>query len=75
MKPTQYFKPISVTVSRFPLKKHHIVFVHNVTPTHTRLSHIVTTPHYLNLKSITHAQFKTGYRPLTESEVLQFVEE
>ena len=75
MKPTQYFKPVSVTVSRFPLSKYHIIRVTSRTHTHTRIAHIHARTFTNQFRSITHAQFKNGYRPLNKSEVLQFVEE
>lgn len=76
MKTTEYFKPISVITTKFPLKKYHVIFVVSHTDTHTRIAHLDTINGiYKTSRTITQAQFKNGYRPLNKSEVLQFVEE
>jgi len=75
MKSAQYFKPVSVTTTKFPLRKYHIIFVVSHTETHTRIAHLDTiNGMFKTSRYITHAQFKNGYYPLTESEVTQFVE-
>ena len=78
MKATKFFKPVSVTVSQFPLKRHHIIFVISRTPTHTRIGHLQDFYGKSKMapsRTITNAQFKNGYNPMKISEVLQIVEE
>ena len=65
-----YYVPLSVSISNYSLRKHHVIFPIGYTPTHTEIAHLDTINGlFKTRRAITHAQFKTQYRRLRESEV------
>lgn len=84
MKPTQFFSPISVTTTRFPLKRQHLIFVVESTSRYTLIAHLENALSmneddkvygYCAARWITTEQFKNGYTRTPTEEVMRIVYE